>query len=81
MIFLFHTIIQVEQKPVYWNVYQSGPRIYILEVLENPHHVEITNFELDTFNNRASIELPEKELQRIIECIQEVNRHGSADQE
>ena len=66
---------------MYWNVYQSGPGAYLLEILENPHHVEITNFELDTSNNRASIELPEKELQRIIECIQEVNRHGSADQE
>ena len=73
MLFLFHTIIHVGQKPVYWNVYKSGPQIYFFEVQENSHNMDIINFELDTLKNKASVELPPKELQRIVE---EIDRHN-----
>ena len=69
MNFLFHAIIYIEQKPVYCNVYKSGYSTYFWEIMENPHQLPVSNFELDELKSTATIELPQEELQRVVEQL------------
>lgn len=69
MSFLFHTIIYFEEKPVYFNVFRSGPTSYFFEILENPHSIIVTNFTFDLTKKSASIELTKAALEQLAEQI------------
>jgi hypothetical protein len=39
MKFLFHTVIMIEKKPVYYNVHQVSEERYYVELLQNTNNV------------------------------------------
>jgi len=75
MLFIYHTIIYRNNRPVYFNVYQKSHNFYYYELLDNPHKIKIENFELDYINLYCSIFLPEKELSVIVEQIENYLQH------
>jgi len=62
MKFLLHTIVPVNGKSVYYNVYHVSADEFYFEVLDNPNKMPCTNFHFFCDSLKCSTELPEREL-------------------
>ena len=71
MNFLFHTIIEFDNIPVYYNVFKSNDH-YFLEILHNPKQVsEAKSFTLYPcrMNRKSSELMQEKQIEILVEEI------------
>ena len=71
MNFLFHTIIEFDKIPVYYNVFKSNDH-YFIEILQNPQQVaEAKSFTLYpcSMNRKSSELMQEKQIEILVEEI------------
>jgi hypothetical protein len=69
MKFLLHTVVQLEGKFVYYNVYRVSPDEYFFEVLDNPNRITCTNFTFHRDSEQCSISLSDREKDGISELL------------
>ncbi len=58
MKFITHTILYIDEKPIYMNVHHQSEHVLFFEILDNPSNLPLEEFTYDLLASTCSPEMP-----------------------